>query len=74
VSRQLAFLVGEPIVVDKSSLIKSCCVGIKVVCMNLNLIGSVNNVYINRQSYHMRWEVKGSAGKAFVPPAYGGGE
>jgi hypothetical protein len=61
-------------VVDKSSLTKSCWVRIKVVCRNIKLIGSVSNVYINRQSCHIRWEVKGSAGKAFVPPASGGGE
>jgi hypothetical protein len=44
VARQLAFLVGEPIIVDKASLTKLKWVRIKVVVKRPDL---VNGVYIN---------------------------
>jgi hypothetical protein len=59
VVRQIAFLVGEPLVVDKASLLKPNWVRIKVACKDPNLVGGVNNIYINMQGYHIRWEVEG---------------
>ncbi|KAM0915763.1 hypothetical protein ACQ4PT_010623 [Festuca glaucescens] len=53
VARQLAFLVGEPLMVDKASLSKPSWVRIKVACRNPGFINGVNNVYINGKGYHI---------------------
>ncbi|KAM0871857.1 hypothetical protein ACQ4PT_039091 [Festuca glaucescens] len=69
VARQLAFLVGEPQIVDKASLSKPSWVRIKVACRRPDLIGGINVVYINGQGYKIRWEVEGDyASRPFVPP------
>jgi hypothetical protein len=70
VARQLAFLVGEPQIVDKASLSKPSWVRIKVACRRPDLIGGINVVYINGQGYKIRWEVEGEwyASKPSIPP------
>jgi hypothetical protein len=68
VARQLDFLVGDPLFVDKSSLLKPYWVRIRVACCDLRMIGGSNNVFINGQGYRIRWEVKGDFGAGAVPP------
>jgi hypothetical protein len=73
VARQLAFLVGEPKIVDKASLLKPSWVRIKIACRDPAMINGVNNVYINGQGYRIRWEVEGMAGGGPAPVDNGGG-
>jgi hypothetical protein len=68
VARQLAFLVGDPLFVDKSSLLKPYWVRIRVACCDPRMIGGSNNVFINGQGYRIRWEVEGDFGVGAVPP------
>jgi hypothetical protein len=64
VARQLAFLVGEPVIVDKASLAKPKWVRIKVAVKRPDLANGVNGVFINGQGYYIRWEVEGE----YAPP------
>jgi hypothetical protein len=71
VARQLVFLVGEPLIVDKASLSKPSWVRIKVACRRPELISGVNNVYINGEGYCIRWEVEGEYASNTDTPIFG---
>jgi hypothetical protein len=77
VVKELASLVGQPIVVDELSLIRDELVRVKINCRNPEAIRCTIKVFFNKEGKQIKFMVEGGSGKtqrARGGPSGGGGK